>query len=152
VTRNFPGGDFDLSGLDPPPSPFEIGACLDAAAEYDAEMEAGAYDADQSAAAWVNGMSDGEFSELLAQYESDAVLPGPELAGAGSEATYDLANQMDAIDMMLAAQTGRESHPAGAGCGRDRAAGQHRDAPHAGHGQGAGQDLRLRPGTGRGPG
>jgi hypothetical protein len=99
----------DLAGLDA--SPAKIGALMNALAEYDVEADTwgGTYDADgQAAADWIDGMSDSEFSEMLAEYEADSHLPGPELAGAGSDSTYDLANQMDAIDLPLAGQTDRE--------------------------------------------
>lgn len=68
----------DLAGLDA--SPAEIGALMDALAEYDAEADTwgGAYDADgQAAADWIDGMSDSEFSEMLAEYEADATCPAP---------------------------------------------------------------------------
>lgn len=124
MMRNFPDSGFDLSGLDA--SPFEIGAVLDAVSEAEDEAEADA----QAAADWAAGLSDEEFASLerewladsspdlpgdvpfpeaLASYEADQHLPGPQLAGAGSDATYDLANEMNAIDVMLAAQTDREA-------------------------------------------
>jgi hypothetical protein len=111
----------DLAGLDA--SPAKIGALMNALAEYDVEADTwgGAYDADgQAAADWIDGMSD---SEML-EYEADSHLPGPELAGAGSDSTYDLANQMDAIDLPLAGGRPTEStsarprtSPSGAGGG-----------------------------------
>ncbi len=99
----------DLSGLDATPA--EVGALMDAIVEAEAEADTwgGAYDADDQAAAdWAASLSDAEFAELLAGYEADSHLPGPELAGAGSEGAIDLAAEMSAIDMVLAAQTDRE--------------------------------------------
>jgi hypothetical protein len=109
--RNFPGSDFDLSGMDA--SPDEIGMVLDTVAEVDAEMEAGTYngyDADAEAAAqWAASLTDAEMDELLAEYEADQALPpGPELAGADVGGTVDLANDMSAIDAMLSAMTNKE--------------------------------------------
>ena len=108
--RNFPDSDFDLSGLDA--TPFEVGAVLDAAAEVDAETEAGAYDADAEAAAdWAASLSDAEFADLMSEYEADAALAtldGPELAGADTGGAVDLANDMASIDAMLDAMTDRE--------------------------------------------
>ena len=95
----------DLSGLDA--SPAEVGDLLDAIAEADAD--GGAHDADQAAADWAASLSDSEFSEMLASYEADTQLPGPELAGADVGGVIDLAAEMDAIDVMLAAQTDREA-------------------------------------------
>lgn len=101
--RNFPGGDFDLSGLDA--SPFEIGAVLDAVAEADAEADTwtGAYDADQAAS-----LTDSELDELLASYTADQHLPGPELAGADTGEVIDLAGDVSQLDAMLATMTNRE--------------------------------------------
>ena len=97
VELSFP----DLAGLGATPA--EVGALLDALAEVEADYDV------QAEAAWVNGLSNSEFAEHLAGYQADQHLPGPELAGAGSDATYDLANQTAAIDVMLAAQTDREA-------------------------------------------
>ena len=107
--RNFPGG-FDLSGMDPPPTSYEIGAVLDAAAEYDAEagMDGGAYDADQTAADCAASLTDSEFAELEASYLADTALPGPELAGVDVGGVIDLAADMNDIDRMLATMTDRE--------------------------------------------
>ncbi len=112
--RNFPDGDFDLSGLDA--TPFEVGAVLDAAAEVDAEMEAGtwagAYDADAEAAAdWAGSLTDEQFADLMSEYEADQALAGhdgPELAGADAGNVVDLAGDISQIDAMLAGMTDRE--------------------------------------------
>ena len=112
--RNFPGSNFDLSGLDA--SPFEIGAVLDAVSEAEAEAEAGGgYDADDlGAAEWAASLTDAEFGDLMAEYEADQALAhlpgGPELAGADAgNATFDLANDGAQLDMMLSQLTNREA-------------------------------------------
>jgi len=135
--RNFPG-DFDLSGMDPPPTPFEIGAALDAAAEYDAEAEAGggAYDADaQAAADWVSSLSDEQFADLMSEYEADAALAdcdGPELAGADPAGVIDLAGDLGQIDAMLAGMTDREHQRQVQDAeGRRRRSGPHHQRPTA---------------------
>jgi hypothetical protein len=105
--RNFPGGDFDLSGMDA--TPFEIGAVLDAVSEADAEAGTGAYDPDgQAAADWAASLTDAEYAELEARYEADTALPGPELAGADVGGVIDLAADMSAVDAILATMTDRE--------------------------------------------
>jgi hypothetical protein len=99
----------DLSGLDA--SPDEVGAILDAIAETEADTWTSAHDAEAEAAAdWAASLSDSEFSEMLASYEADSRLPGPQLAGAyDAESGIDLANEMGAVDMMLATMTDREA-------------------------------------------
>lgn len=85
----------DLSGFDATPA--EVGALMDALAEYD--EDGGGYGEDQAAADWAASLSDAELDELLAEYEADQHLPGPQLAGAGSENAIDLAAEMSAIDL-----------------------------------------------------
>lgn len=86
-------------------TPDEIVALLDVLAEYD---EGGP---DQAADTWagqVDAMSDAEFAEMLAAYEADQALPGPQLAGADVAGTVDLAGDMAAVDAMLSQLTDRE--------------------------------------------
>ncbi len=101
------GGDFDLSGMDA--TPWEIGQVLDAVSEAEAETGAGGYDRDAEAAAqWVNGLSDAEFDEMLAEFEADQHLPGPELAGADAGNVIDLAGDVRQIDRMLSQMQDKE--------------------------------------------
>ena len=95
-----------MSGLGATPA--EVGALLDAITEAEAEGYS-AYGADDQAAQWAASLSDAEFAEIEAEYLADQHLDGPQLAGAGSGNVIDLADQMSAIDMLLAAQTDREA-------------------------------------------
>ena len=94
----------DLSGLDA--SPDELAALLDVLSEPDTYN---GYDEDQAAADQVGAMSDSEFAELLAEYEADQQLPGPELAGADVGGVIDLAGDGAQLDLMLATMTNREA-------------------------------------------
>ena len=98
-------GGMDLSGLGATQQ--EIADLLDVLSEPG--MNGYGYDEDQAAATWAASLSDAEFAELEASYQADQHLPGPELAGTGGTGGYDLANEMDAIDVMLAGQADREA-------------------------------------------
>ncbi len=97
----------DLSGLDATPE--EISGLFDALAEYDEEPAP--YGDDARAADWAASLSDEQFADLLGEYEADqalATLDGPELAGADTAGTVDLAGDVQQIDRMLATMTDRE--------------------------------------------
>ena len=93
----------DLADLDP--SPDEVAALLDVLSEADTYN---GHDPDQDAAEWAASLSDNELDEMLASYEADTALPGPELAGADSGNVIDLAAEMSQVDIMLASMTDRE--------------------------------------------
>lgn len=104
----------DLSGLDATPE--EIADLLDAISEagYDEyahpDLFAGepAYGADDQAAEWAASLTGAEFAELEAEYTTDRHLPGPQLAGADTGGTVDLANDISQIDRMLSQMQDRE--------------------------------------------
>ncbi len=115
----------DLSGLGATPA--EIGALLDVLSEPDTYN---GYDEDQAAADQVDAMSDAEFAEMLAEYEADRSLPGPELAGADAGNVIDLAGSMSDIDRMLSAMASKEHQR------------QAEDAAERGHRRGS-TEIRL---------
>ena len=135
----------DLSGLDA--SPAEVAAVLDAISEAGTY----AYDGGDLGATADRGRR--TFDEMLAGYEADTHLPGPELAGAGGEHVIDLAAELSAIDVMLAGQADREAtRRAEDAAGRAQAAALRGDEADGRDGPGSAGHAHLRPGTGHGPG